>query len=215
MPIQLEMTETLRSSILSVLGDESKLTSAYPDGDKALLLTQIEDETSTINLAALEALEKCLLKSQKPSSLRDLIKGSRLVFHANGSRESNILDDPNQVRRKNALKLRAQQREYDRMVENVDPKQKYGLAVRNGAAVSLKRASYGAHIIVGMFLGFGAGFMLSKSVYDGGTTVQYIGGIIGMVGTLLLEVTLYMIREEKVRRIKERNDPARKPPPVI
>ena len=45
--------------------------------------------------------------------------------------------------------------------------------------------------------------MLSKSVYDGSTTVQFVGGIIGMVGTLMLEVSLYIIREEKVKRIQE------------
>ena len=209
------MTEALRSSISSVLDAESKLKLSYPDEDKSLLLQQIADENTTIGLAALGALERCLQTSQKSSSLQDLIKGSRLEFLPTSSKALKSINDPDQIRRKAALKLRTQQREYDRMVENVDPKQKSTMAVRNGAGVSLKRASYGAHIIVGMFLGFGAGYMLAKSVTYEGQTVQFIGGIIGMVGTLLLEVTLYIIREEKVRRIRDRKDPAKKPPPSI
>jgi hypothetical protein len=224
MPIRLRMTDALRASIVSILGQKH---GGIAPSDRALLAESVvPGHDGTVALKSLEALERCLqslaLSSSSssssssspnptpPPSLRQLLKGSAIEF---SSPKASVGADPSQVRRKAALLRRKEQREYDRMVENVDPKQRTTLAIRRGAAVSVKRASYGAHILLGMFLGFGAGYMLAKSVYGGSDTVQFVGGIFGMVGTLMLEVTLYIVREEKVRRIKQRGDG--KAPPTI
>ena len=207
------MTDTLRHAIAQTLDKETGRDALYSMSDRALLRDSVAPGSDSISLDALEALERCLRaqpSSPRPSQLRDLLRGSVIDFPR---RKSISKEDPDQVRRKAALQRRKEQREYDRMVANVDHKQRADALVRGGAAVSVKRASYGAHIIVGMFLGFGAGYMLSKSVYDGSTTVQFVGGIIGMVGTLMLEVSLYIIREEKVKRIKKKV--GRKAPPTI
>jgi hypothetical protein len=223
MPISLRMTKALRSAIVGILADGSEEISS---SDRVLLAETVAPEHGdTIALEVIEALERCTRLSSsslpppsppsssspsRPADLKQLLKGSSIEF---SSPRLSFTADPGQVRRKAALQRRKEQREYDRMVENVDPKQRTTLAVRRGAAVSVKRASYGVHILVGMFLGFGAGYMVSKSVYGGSDTVQFVGGIIGMVGTLILEVTLYIVREEKVRRIKQRGDG--KAPPTI
>ena len=191
MSLYLKVTPTLQRTIKQVLSTSKDLTKT----ERFALKDAIAPESHGASLDALAVLDRM----QDVGTLKSLLQGSSMCIPSLDSQVSTKKLDPEQEKRKKRLKERVQERELHRMVSNVDSRQKMARQFKAGAAVSLKSASFGLHIILGMVFGFVAGYLLARTAYGGGQTVQVIGGIIGMVGTLIMEVTLYIIRDEKAR----------------
>jgi hypothetical protein len=191
-PYMIQLIQDLLDLPPSLKGEKS-----LSNANRMLLqnvLTSINDEKkSTITLDELEILTK----QYSDISFNTLISGTTIRVPT--FEQKNTVIHPQQEIRKKNLKLRAQEREFARMVSNVDSRQLHAKKHRNGAAVSLQSASFGLHIIIGMACGFLAGYLLTRTVYSGSQTVRVVGGVVGMVGTLIMEVVLYIIRDEKAR----------------
>ena len=184
----LTLTPTLTQSIHTLLQSASLLSKS----ERTALQAVLTPASPGLSLNMLEIIHKEL-----NISVPTLIQGSTLRVPAFEKLPASL--NPQQELRKQHLKLRAEEREFARMVSNVDTRQMHAKQHRAGAAVSLQSASFGLHIIIGMAFGFLAGYLLARTVYEGTETVRIVGGIIGMVGTLIMEVVLYIIRDEKAR----------------
>ena len=191
--LALTLTPTLHRTIKTVLN-----TSPPSQGPplstthRTILQTILESNKSSVSLNELE-----IIANATNVPLQTLIKGSEIRVPC--FEQKTVVADPAQELRKAKLKLRAEERELARMVANVDSRQVHANKHRAGAAVSLQSASFGLHIIIGMVFGFLAGYLLARTVYGGSQTVRIVGGIVGMVGTLIMEVVLYIVRDEKAR----------------
>ena len=221
--LRLTVTPALRAAI-----DEALQSPSLPDADRRLL-TPFQSPSSgggdannndnsympnSISVAELAALRRAAVGAcgvngdgRQRHRLRDMLRGSTIDFPR---RRPAPVVDPAQELRKRQQRERVAADEFSRLVASVDPTQDaQRLAARTKASVTLKSASFALHIIVGMLLGFAAGYMLAKNLYAGGQTVQVLGGIVGMVGTLVVEITLYIVREEKLNRHLEKKRQAK------
>jgi uncharacterized membrane protein YeaQ/YmgE (transglycosylase-associated protein family) len=192
MTLRLRLTPQLTEAITDALTSES-----LSDAERTSLQEALDPTSGGASLDALDAVDLVLRQTSKNVSVDTLLRGSSVEFPAFDQSAPSI--DPKQELRKSRLKQRVEERAFARLVSNVDNRQAHERQFRAGAAVSLKAGSFGIHIIIGMMCGFLAGYLLSRVAYGGGQTVQIIGGIIGMVGTLIMEVVLYIIRDEKAR----------------
>ncbi len=212
--LRLTVTPALRAAV-----DQALQSASLPDADRRLLApfqspssggggraddaqqdNVVGDGTpSGMPIEALAALRRAGGGGQR---LRSLLRGSAMEFPR---RRPAPVVDPAQELRKRQQRERVAADEFSRLVASVDPTQDaQRRAARTKASVTLKSASFGLHILVGMLLGFAAGYMLAKNLYGGGQTVQVLGGIVGMVGTLVVEIALYIVREEKLHRHLEK-----------
>lgn len=197
MTLYLKLTPKLTQTIQNILTSTKII---YNQKEKGILENLL---TSTSNSATVDEL--ALVERLSVVPLKELIHGSSIQIPSL-EKKTNISTNPEQELRKQNLKNRVQERELHRMISNVDSRQKMARKFRAGAAVSLKSASFGLHIILGMVFGFVAGYLVARTAYGGGQTVQVIGGIIGMVGTMIMEVVLYIIRDEKARLESEKRN---------
>ena len=197
MTLYLKLTPKLTQTIQNILTSTKII---YNQKEKVVLENLL---TSTSNSATVDEL--ALVERLSVVPLKELIHGSSIQIPSL-EKKTNISTNPEQELRKQNLKNRVQERELHRMISNVDSRQKMARKFRAGAAVSLKSASFGLHIILGMVFGFVAGYLVARTAYGGGQTVQVIGGIIGMVGTMIMEVVLYIIRDEKARLESEKRN---------
>ena len=197
MTLYLKLTPKLTQTIQNILTS----TKIIKNQQEKVVLENLL--TSTSNSATVDEL--ALVERLSVVPLKELIHGSSIQIPSL-EKKTNISTNPEQELRKQNLKNRVQERELHRMISNVDSRQKMARKFRAGAAVSLKSASFGLHIILGMVFGFVAGYLVARTAYGGGQTVQVIGGIIGMVGTMIMEVVLYIIRDEKARLESEKRN---------
>ena len=197
MTLYLKLTPKLTQTIQNILTSTKII---YNQQEQVVLENLL---TSTSNSATVDEL--ALVERLSVVPLKELIHGSSIQIPSL-EKKTNISTNPEQELRKQNLKNRVQERELHRMISNVDSRQKMARKFRAGAAVSLKSASFGLHIILGMVFGFVAGYLVARTAYGGGQTVQVIGGIIGMVGTMIMEVVLYIIRDEKARLESEKRN---------
>tara|TARA_B100000780_G_scaffold265170_1_gene220370 strand:+ start:293 stop:913 length:621 start_codon:yes stop_codon:yes gene_type:complete len=197
MTLYLKLTPKLTQTIQNILTSTKIIYNQQEQGVLENLLTSTSNSATVDELALVERLSVVPLK--------ELIHGSSIQIPSL-EKKTNISTNPEQELRKQNLKNRVQERELHRMISNVDSRQKMARKFRAGAAVSLKSASFGLHIILGMVFGFVAGYLVARTAYGGGQTVQVIGGIIGMVGTMIMEVVLYIIRDEKARLESEKRN---------
>lgn len=184
--------------------------SSKPDGASSGVTVHNED-TQLVPVTVLRAVAVYLKHSRDSggkfasSSLRSLLKDSKLVFPGQSKRS-----DAACKRRQDLLRQRAEQREYERMVANVDPAiiRKTQHKIRSG--VSLRNASSGLHIIVGMACGFIVGYMISRHIGSGSETVRIVGGAVAMTGTLLVEVALFIIRAQREEKLSTKHSRVRR-----
>ena len=191
--LALTVTPTLKQTIKAALNTSPRLLGPpLSTAHRTILQTIIDSSKSSVSLNELE-----IIAHTTNVPWKTLIKGSEIRVPC--FEKQTVVVDPAQELRKAKLKLRAEERELARMVANVDSRQLHANKHRAGAAVSLQSASFGIHILIGMVFGFLAGYLLARTVYGGSTTVRIVGGIVGMVGTLIMEVVLYIVRDEKAR----------------
>ena len=190
MTLRLRLTSHLKQAIRDALTSEQPLS----DAERTSLQEALNPDSKG---ASLDALDVVRSRTSENNFVNTLLHGSSVEFPSFD--QAAPLLDPKQEMRKTRLKQRVQERAFARLVSNVDTRQAHERHFRAGAAVSLRAGSFGIHIIIGMICGFLAGYLLARVAYGGGQTVQIIGGIVGMVGTLIMEVVLYIIRDEKAR----------------
>jgi len=190
MTLRLRLTSQLKEAIRDALNSEQPLS----DAERTSLQEALNPDSKGASLDALDVVRR---RTSENNFVNILLHGSSVEFPSFDQAAPSL--DPKQETRKTRLKQRVQERAFARLVSNVDTRQAHERQFRAGAAVSLRAGSFGIHIIIGMICGFLAGYLLSRVAYGGGQTVQIIGGIVGMVGTLIMEVVLYIIRDEKAR----------------
>lgn len=137
--------------------------------------------------------------------LREVLRGSSLKWISGKKKKFTLSKEERKLQdaRKASLYGRAAQSDYDQMVENVDTNLRAKNAAEAAAGATLKQASFGVHIIVGMIGGFAVGYMVSGNIGSGGLTIRYTGGLVGLVGTLILEVVLFITRAQRVEMVKK------------
>ena len=145
MTLYLKLTPKLTQTIQNILTSTKII---YNQKEQVVLENLL---TSTSNSATVDEL--ALVERFSVVPLKELIHGSSIQIPAL-EKKTNISTNPEQELRKQNLKNRVQERELHRMISNVDSRQKMARKFRAGAAVSLKSASFGLHIILGMVFGF-------------------------------------------------------------
>ena len=110
------------------------------------------------------------LRGQGGAPLREVLRGSSLKWISGKKKKFTLSKEERKLQdaRKASLYGRAAQSDYDQMVENVDTNLRAKNAAEAAAGATLKQASFGVHIIVGMIGGFAVGYMVSGNIGSGG-----------------------------------------------
>ena len=164
-------------------------------------------EDGELTLADLQLMRQYLCAHGEESvRLRDLLRGASFAWVSSKSpgRQLSAEELAAQQKRKAELYRRAEKLEYNRLVKDVDPRIRAGRESELAAGATVQQGSFGLFIIVCMIGGFIAGYMLAMNFSDGSQTIRMIGGLVGLVASLVVETTLFILRAEKRELLKRR-----------
>jgi len=139
-------------------------------------------------------------------SLREILKGSKLCFPKLEERVSRANPEPSPglVKRREFLRIRQEARQYNRMIHGTDlnPLVQQSLTHGNVHASVKNQLSIGANVIVSMAACGGIAYYVGTQ-YSTNKSIQMVFGLIGAVGIMIIEVTLFMIRAVKMESVFE------------
>lgn len=145
-------------------------------------------------------------KSNGRETLMDYLKGSRLCFPKLSERlsKANPEPTPELLKRREYLRVREEARAYNRMIHGTDvnPLVQQNLTYGNVHASVKNQLSIGANVIVSMAACGGIAYYAGTQ-YSSNKSVQMVFGLMGAVGIMIIEVTLFMIRAVKMESVFE------------
>merc|ERR1712129_174952 len=130
--------------------------------------------------------------------MHELLEGSEVV-----DRVCALLPELTELEK---LRLRSQERAYQRSVEHLRPIQKSRQAAEDNDLSGFKWATnFGLQVIVAFIGAFALGYYFIETfVAPDNATVKVLTGLGCSIFTLILEVTLFMVHEQKEEMIKKK-----------
>ncbi|XP_078438389.1 ER-based factor for assembly of V-ATPase [Wolffia australiana] len=135
-----------------------------------------------------KSLRDIWLKSspQTRPSLRRLLTGCHFVFQSPKPREKS--EELKERLRK--LEAMAERKAYRELIKDIVPKEE-----PSEPFSSYKdQLGFGVHVVVMMFTGYLVGFTAFRALFNHSAVMNAAGGILGLVCSMLLETTLFIIR---------------------
>lgn len=123
--------------------------------------------------------------------LHELVSGCKMAV---GSAPAPRVSTPRTAARLEWLRRRAEEREYERIVSDIRPKPRF--SVKRELDEVRADIGLGVHVLALMFTGFFVMFYVASQAYDG-LLVPCAAGLAGMLGAMVVETVLHILREEK------------------
>ncbi|XP_027366842.1 uncharacterized protein LOC113873072 [Abrus precatorius] len=140
---------------------------------------------SEIPYASLRALWMASDPSTRPDLTR-LFSGTHFVFSSPKPREKS---EELKARLKKLQDL-AERKEYQELVKDIAPKKD----VEEPFSSYKDQLGFGLHVVVTMFSGYLLGYAAFRALFNHSPTMNAAGGILGLVGAMLVETLLFIIR---------------------
>ncbi|KAJ3681693.1 hypothetical protein LUZ60_014266 [Juncus effusus] len=169
--LEISITPSIRSFILSSAssGDVSALSASQ----------------TKLRYADLRSVWTELPPESRPS-LKSLLRGSDFVF---SSPEPRHKSEELKARLRKLAEMQ-EQREYAELVKDVAPKKD-----EYEPFSSYKdQIGFGLHVVAVMFTGYLVGYATFRALFNHNPIMNAAGGILGLVGGMLLETVLFIIR---------------------
>eukprot|EP00947_MAST-08B_sp_MAST-8B-sp1_P006378 g6378.t1 len=180
--------------------------------EKALIKAACADEEAAVPFAAVRALRKHLRGERKRGGgggsgdggdgafLQDVMAGSALHFPKEADEDSDYMK-----KRREYLKLKQKRWEYKEMTKSVAPDiHMQGLTPKDGS-VSMVKGAVGLHLIFAMGGGFVVLYLVFRQAYPAGSTVPVMFGLMGAVGMMAVEITLFIIRDNRETEMRRKD----------
>mgnify|MGYP000870258520 CR=1 FL=1 len=132
-------------------------------------------------------------------SLKHILKGCEVVVEE----KELVFKNPAQEARKQMLYNTAAEREYKRLVKDVDEEQVRTRKAVSATGSTVKNGMLAVHMMIGLFAGFFGGYLLARSVVREEKN-RLIGGVIGLIFVFLLEMFLFLFNACKAE-VRERD----------
>ncbi|XP_004496325.1 uncharacterized protein [Cicer arietinum] len=123
--------------------------------------------------------------STRPDLTR-LLSGTRFVFSSPKPREKS---EELKARLKKLEDL-AERKAYKELVKDITPKED----VQEPFSSYKDQLGFGMHVLVTMFTGYLVGYAAFRALFDHSPAMNAAGGILGLVGAMLVETFLFIIR---------------------
>lgn len=128
----------------------------------------------------------CADSSHGRPPLRQLLQGAQFVLSSPKPREKS---DELKARLEKFREMQ-ERREYAELVKDVAPKED-----NTEPFSSYKdQLGFGLHVVVIMFTGYLVGFAVFRALFSNSPVMNAAGGILGVVGGMLMETVLFIIR---------------------
>ncbi|XP_078156010.1 ER-based factor for assembly of V-ATPase [Carex rostrata] len=180
-------TDLIRSFLVDASGDRDHFS------DELRVLADSLSALSSVPYKSLRSIWCALPASSRPS-LRLLLDGSGFVFTTPKPR---VKSEELKARLKKLAEL-AEQKEYTELVKDVVPKKD-----DTEPFSSYKdQIGFGLHIVLVMFTGYLVGYATFRALFNHNPIMNAAGGILGLVGGMLLETVLFIIRASTKDTVK-------------
>uniref|UniRef100_A0A2N9GAM4 ATPase, vacuolar ER assembly factor, Vma12 n=1 Tax=Fagus sylvatica TaxID=28930 RepID=A0A2N9GAM4_FAGSY len=166
----------------------SFLSTATNDPHLSPELQQIASDLFSQDNVAYKSL-RALWFASKPSTrpaLIQLFSGSNFIFTSPKPREKS---EELKARLKKLEEL-AEKHAYEELVKDIIPKKD----VTEPFSSYKDQLGFGLHVVLIMFTGYLVGYAAFRALFDNSPVMNAAGGILGLVGGMLVETLLFIIR---------------------
>lgn len=159
---------------------------------------------SEVPYAPLRAVWMASDPSTRPDLTR-LFSGTQFVFSSPKPREKS---EELKARLKKLEEI-AERKAYQELVKDIAPKKD----VEEPFSSYKDQLGFGLHVVVTMFTGYLLGYAAFRALFDHSPAMNAAGGILGLVGAMLVETFLFIIRSSnadvnKTRRSNQKPKPS-------
>ncbi|XP_066376223.1 uncharacterized protein [Miscanthus floridulus] len=130
----------------------------------------------------------CATPPDTRPQLRDLLQGAEFVLPSPKPREKS---DQLKARLEKLREIQ-ERKEYAELVRDVAPPSKDDAPEPFSSYKD--QIGFGLHVVVIMFTGYLVGFAMFKALFNNSAVLNAAGGILGLVGGMLVETVLFIIR---------------------
>ncbi|KAK7279681.1 hypothetical protein RJT34_24738 [Clitoria ternatea] len=184
----LSNTDSIRA-FLSVASKDPILSDELRQTSSELLLQ------SDVPYAPLRALWVASHPSTRPE-LNRLLSGTQFLF---SSPKPRLKSEELKARLKKLEDL-AERKAYQELVKDIAPKND----VHEPFSSYKDQLGFGLHLVVTMFTGYLLGYAAFRALFNHSTAMNAAGGILGLVGAMLVETFLFIIRSSNADANKTR-----------
>ncbi|KAJ1296112.1 hypothetical protein BS78_01G274000 [Paspalum vaginatum] len=187
------MATTTTAPGLAVAGTDpirSFLSSAAASGDLSDDLRDLASALTSDPAVPYRSLRAiwCAASPDTRPPLRSLLRGADLVLPSPKPREKS---DELKARLEKLREMQ-ERREYAELVKDVAPPSKDDTPEPFSSYKD--QIGFGLHVVVIMFTGYLVGFAAFKALFNNSPALNAAGGILGLVGGMLVETVLFIIR---------------------
>jgi hypothetical protein len=170
-----------------------------------------EEEQQIINAAVDSKIVTCdalfivnkYMKTKPSLLMKDIFDRSKLVFPSS-EKASKQEVNPKLLKRREYLKRRQETREYNQMIFGTDynPQDEAFTKCGNSFASMRNQLTISANMIVSIFVSFGLGYYLSKSVTKDESMRMTIGLVCAII-IMMIEMILFILRAIRMEDVYE------------
>ncbi|GFQ02954.1 hypothetical protein PHJA_002439200 [Phtheirospermum japonicum] len=171
-------TDAIRT-FLTAASTDSHLSKDLRDLSSSLIIN------STVPYKSLKTIWFGSGREIRPD-LSSLFRGSNFIFTSPKPREKS---EELKVRLKK-LEEAAERKAYDELVKDITPRKR----VEEPFSSYKDQLGFGLHVVVTMFTGYLLGYAAFRALFGSSPAMSAAGGILGLVGAMLVETLLFIIR---------------------
>ncbi|KAL5231178.1 hypothetical protein ABZP36_029954 [Zizania latifolia] len=166
----------------------SFLSAADASGDLSADLRDLASTLATQSAVPYRSIRDiwCAASPHARPPLRHLLRGTSFVVTSPKPRDKS---DELKARLKK-LREMPERREYDELVRDVAPRKESP----EPFSTYKDQIGFGLHVVLIMFTGYLVGFAAFRALFNNSLAMNAAGGILGLVGGMLVETVLFIIR---------------------
>ncbi|XP_047975217.1 uncharacterized protein LOC125217736 [Salvia hispanica] len=172
------------------ISDEMRsfLTTSSADSHLSEDLRRLSSSLSLQSSAPYQSLKSIWLGSESDSRphLSSLLGGSNFIFTSPTPRQKS----EELKARLRKLEEAAERKAYDELVKDITPKK----PVNEPFSSYKDQLGFGLHVVVTMFTGYLVGYAAFRALFGKSPPMSAAGGILGLVGAMLVETLLFILR---------------------
>ncbi|PIN07316.1 hypothetical protein CDL12_20120 [Handroanthus impetiginosus] len=180
------ITDAIRS-FLTAASKDSHLSQDLNDLSSSLIMQ------STIPYKSLKTIWFGSNHDTRPD-LSSLLSGSDFIFTSPKPREKS---EELKLRLKK-LEEAAERKEYQELVKDITPKK--GVEEEEPFSSYKDQLGFGLHVVLTMFTGYLLGYAAFRALFGHSPAMSAAGGILGLVGGMLVETLLFIVRSSNLDR---------------